>query len=201
MVRGYAYVSSPIKKQSKKQKRRVRRWESGGWGTSRNLPQKIQKRQPVTSNALTVVIDTIATVDTTGGYIAYPVYIYNTTGQAIEFDAQDSRLYMKTQALSTNGEWKDIEYLPGSWCGNSYHRVTLPNKQYWKVNTPCYAGDIKTRLRIELKYVDPTIKSDKWEDQKTITIYSNEYTGNINPAQLWRKPGYTPYGLMDPYMD
>ena len=27
---------------------------------------------------------------------------------------------------SENGAWRDIEHLPGSWCGNSYHQVTLP---------------------------------------------------------------------------
>ena len=35
----------------------------------------------------------------------------------------------------------------------------------------------------------------------SIVIYSNEFQGSINPAQFWRKRGYTPQGLMDPYLD
>lgn len=47
------------------------------------------------------------------------MYVVNNTTNKITFNAQDSRLYMKMQAKDSAGEWKDIEYLPSSWCGNS----------------------------------------------------------------------------------
>ncbi|MBL7973292.1 MAG: hypothetical protein JNJ85_00170 [Candidatus Kapabacteria bacterium] len=108
---------------------------------------------------------------------------------------------MKVQALNSKGEWKDIEYLPSSWCGNSYHTLTLNSKHYWTFLTPVYEGEFKTKLRIELKYIDPTDKSEKRRDKNEITVYSNEYEGSINPGQFWNKREYYPSGLMDPYND
>ena len=119
----------------------------------------------------------------------------------IDFNAQDSRLHMKVQALNSKGEWKDIEYLPRSWCGNSYHTLTLEPNNFWTFLTPIYEGDFKTKLRIELKHIDSEDKSEKSWKKKEITIYSNEYEGSINPGQFWRKQDYYPGGIMDPYND
>jgi hypothetical protein len=99
------------------------------------------------------------------------------------------------------GIWKDIEYLPSSWCGNSYHTLTLEKMNYWAFTTPKYEGEIKTKLRIELKYLDPKEKSGKRRNRKEMTIYSNEFEGSINPGQFWNKQPYYPNGIMDPYYD
>lgn len=156
------------------------------------------------------------------------VFVANTTDTTIRFEGQDNRLPIVVQALSPTGKWRDIEKLRESWCGNSYHIITLGAKKFWKFTTPEYEGDFKTKLRIKLTYIDPkdtiktlqeqfqsypsgtfstakitlvrdTINVSETPRRKEITIYSNEYPGSVNPAQFWRKERYTPNGIMDPY--
>lgn len=190
MNRGYFYAYS---KSNKK--------DLGGFGRSQNAAEKIKRGDTFPPKTLSVVVipelkDTIF-----GDYNGITVFITNTSKEDIDFSAQDSRLYMKVQALNSKGEWKDIEYLPSSWCGNSYHTLTLKSKYYWHFLTPVYEGDFTTKLRIELTYIDPNDKpKERWE-RKGITIYSNEYEGKINPGQFWRKRDYYPRGIMDPYND
>ena len=143
-----------------------------------------------------------------------PVFIANTSSDTMAFNAQDGRLYMKMQALDTEGNWRDIEYLPSSWCGNSYHTILLPGNHLWKVNAIKYGGSFKTKLRMELKCIDLSdttgdvheakqrrISRYRFRNKREITIYSNVFDGSINPGQFWRKREYFPNGIMDPYND
>lgn len=173
----------------------------GGWAESRNTPQKISRKDSFSANTLSVTVHPEIRDTTFSDFNRINVFIANTSKNKIDFNAQDSRLYMKVQALNSKGEWKDIEYLPSSWCGNSYHTLTLGPKHFWTFLTPVYEGDFKTKLRIALSYIDPTDKSKKRWEKKEITIYSNEYEGSINPGQFWRKQDYYPGGIMDPYND
>lgn len=136
-------------------------------------------------------------------YEAFTVLVINKSKKDISFNAQDNRLYMNVQAKTANGEWRDIEYLPSSWCGNSYHTLTLPQNKYWTFVTPDYEGAIPVLLRIRLTYRStlPDNKHERYVStrSKLVTIYSNEYRGSINPGQWWRKRDYYPSGLMDPY--
>jgi hypothetical protein len=132
-------------------------------------------------------------------YNGIKVYLINTTSNDIIFEAQNRRLNMVVQAKDTKGEWRDIEYLPNSWCGNSYHYLTLESNKYWHFTTPVYEGILKTKLRIRLEYIDTKdIKNSKWK-KKIITLFSNEYDGSVNPAQFWRKREYYPSNVMEPY--
>lgn len=172
----------------------------GGFGSSNNFPNKI-KSQKFPKNKISVIVnptklDTISEI-----YNGFNVYVVNNTTTNLNFSAQDSRLDMKVQAKNEDGQWRDIEYLPSSWCGNSYHTLSLKPKYYWTFTTPNYEGEIKTKLRVELKYTDPAEESEKEQNIKEITIYSNEYDGSINPGQFWNKRTYYPNGLMDPYND
>lgn len=190
MNRGYFYAYSKPNKR-----------DLGGFGSSSNMSKNISKSTNLKSNTLNVIVhpelmDTIYESNN-----AYTVYITNSTKKDITFNAQDSRLYMKVQALDSRGVWKDIEYLPSSWCGNSYHTLTLEPKKLWSFITPVYDGEFKTKLRIELKYIDPNDESKKRWEKKEITVYSNIYEGGINPGQFWNKRTYYPSGLMDPYND
>lgn len=190
MNRGYFYAySKPNKK------------DIGGFGSSENIPKKITSISNFTPKSLSVSVRTEIRDTVFDDCNGITVFIANTSNKKIDFSAQDSRLYMKVQALNSKGEWKDIEYLPSSWCGNSYHTLTLESKNFWTFLTPIYEGDFKTKLRIELKYIDPKYKSEKRRERKEITIYSNEYEGSINPGQFWRKQDYYPGGIMDPYND
>jgi hypothetical protein len=190
MNRGYFYAYSKPNKN-----------DIGGFGSSENIPQNITSTGNFTPNTLSVSVQTKIKDTIFGDCNGITVFIANTSKMKIDFNAQDSRLHMKVQALNSKGEWKDIEYLPSSWCGNSYHTLTLEPNNFWTFLTPIYEGEFKTKLRIELKHIDSEDKSEKSWEKNEITIYSNEYEGSINPGQFWRKQDYYPGGIMDPYND
>lgn len=187
MNRGYFYAAVPdhIKIES-----------LGGFGGSGNVSKSISNGIPVKhNNNFSVVIDTTARAKWKGQFAGYTVYVINASGDTVFFDAQDSRLYMVVQAQDRQGSWKDIEYLPGSWCGNSYHTLLLSPGDYWSFTMPKYTGDIKTKLRVRLEY-KTTLR-----EHLPKFIYSNAVTGSVNPGQFWRRPGYTPSSIMDPYFE
>lgn len=186
MYRGYFYAySTPANRKEE---------ESGGWAVSHNIPKPVNPND-FPGNALAITIQT-NTVDTFAGeFTGYRLYITNTTGDTIHFNAQDSRLYMNLQAQDKQGEWKDIEYLPSSWCGNSYHTLALEPNAGWRFTIPDYHGEIQTKIRAKLRYIDAQHpKEDK-------IVYSNTISGSINPGQFWNKRTYYPGGIMDPYND
>ena len=128
------------------------------------------------------------------------IFVANPTNDTINFNAQDRRLYMKMQALDKNGEWRYIEYLPSSWCGNSYHTTYLSPGRYWSFAAPVYQGSFETRLRVQLEVIVGNATHQMFEHNKnTRLVYSNEFTGSVNPGQFWRKEGYKPMGIRDPY--
>jgi len=185
MNRGYFYASSKYKKE-------LARY--GGWGQSDNQSKPISAGNKLEDKKLQILADERRTVNWQG-YRGIKLTVANTSTDTLYFSAQDSRLYMKVQAKDKNGIWRDIEYLPSSWCGNSYHTVFLAPRECWEFSTPIYHGEFKTKMRVELLY------KKEANQKKDDVIYSNEYTGYINPGQLWIKQEYTPRGIMDPYND
>ena len=181
------YVASPP----------LRRYASmGGWGSSGNLPHPAQP--PLRPGpALRVAVAAQATADGLApGISGHRVEVANPTADTVVFDAQDSRLYMAVQAQDTRGRWRDIEHIPSSFCGNSYHQVFLAPGQYWQLTVPAYTGEQPTRLRVRL-----TQRRTRTARQPTITVYSNSFAGSVNPAQFWRQQQYSPQGIMDPYLN
>jgi hypothetical protein len=167
---------------------------SGGWATSSNTPQKITE-QLFPGNQLAITIDTTRIDTFATAYYGYALFVSNTSADTVRFNAQDSRLYIKLQVQYGGSEWRDIEYLPSSWCGNSYHTLDLEPGAYWHFTIPNYQGETKAKIRAELKYIN------KQDPKKDKIIYSNEINGSVNPAQFWWKPRYTPDGIMDPYFE
>ena len=189
MNRGYFHAGSKPDKN-----------DLGGFWKSKNASHIISSKEKFQPGLLSMVVNPMK--DTfQNNYSGIKVYVANTTSSPIKFNASDSRLSMKVQALNAKGEWKDIEYLPGSSCGNSYHISSLEPEHFWSFATPKYTGDFKTKLRIALSYADPNDKSEKHWQRKELTIYSNEYEGSINPGQFWRKRDYYPTNIMDPYTE
>jgi len=171
------------------------KYDLGGFGVSMNIPKKIKNEKfPNKKLSLIVHVDSKDTIFS--NFNAYNVTLSNLTNKEINFSAQDSRLYMKVQAKDEDGIWKDIEYLPNSWCGNSYHTLTLERNNYWSFKTPIYSGGFKTKFRIELMI---TNRNENETEEKNIIVYSNEYEGSINPGQFWNRLEYYPNGIMDPY--
>lgn len=186
MNRGYFYAYSTPKNTEADY--------SGGWATSPNKPNFI-KGINFPSNSLSITIDTNKIDTFANRFFGFTLFISNTTIDTVKLNAQDSRLYLKLQAQNSKGEWKDIEYLPSSWCGNSYHKIELEPNAFWKFTIPKYYGEFQTRIRAELRYID----NDNLKTEKV--IYSNIINGNINPGQFWNKRTYYTNGLMDPYND
>jgi hypothetical protein len=181
---------------------------TGHPGESRHVePKEVTDENTFSKNSLSIVADPgDDDVDFFQVARGMRVYVANTTTDTVTFNAQDNRLYMKMQARDKDENWRDIEYLPSSWCGNSYHTVELAPQRYWTFVAPVYDGAIATKMRIALTYVDRSNMRDlsqarrrHYRDAPQLTIYSNEFTGIINPAQFWRRPEYTPSGIMDPY--
>lgn len=145
-------------------------------------------------NQLDIQVDTTQTIRFQRQYQGRAVYVYNTSADTLNIDTQDNQLYLTAQALNPKGEWQDIEYSPSSWCGNSYYSVRLNPNEYWQFEMPIYDGDYATTLRLAFSWEKKCSENPK-------TIYSNTFSGKINPGQFWQKQGYSPSNLMDPYTD
>ncbi|MFB6456253.1 WG repeat-containing protein [Chitinophaga sp. Hz27] len=152
------------------------------------MPAPIQPTQKFAPGKIQVIVNTDSVMGYNSSTLGYQVWLANTTDTLTTFHVQDGRLYMVVQAYQDN-EWTDIEYLPSSWCGNSYGTEELKPQKYWSLVCPQYTGAIKTNLRIRLSS----------GDEHGFTVYSNVFKGSINPGQLWRTTRYVSSNIMDPY--
>lgn len=178
MLRGNIYATSSI----------IDTTAIGGFGKSNNFQKKIDSNSHFQKKELILNIDTTQLITYEKKYNGYRFFIINNMDSAIWLDASDSRLYVIAEVFYKN-KWQAIEYIPNSWCGNSYHKVCLNKGEYWEFRVPKFHGKIKTKLRYRL-----TLKNDSF-------IYSNEIFTSINKKQLERKEGHRPNGIMDAYAD
>lgn len=157
----------------------------GGHSVSKNTPRRWSGPAPATPGVVVLVEPT--TRSEVVGRVGMRVVVLNATGRRVAFAAQDSMLDLVQEACEPGtGEWRPIEYLPRSWCGNSYHTVFLGPNECWEVAAPRYAGAVKTQLRFRLR-IDGEI------------VYSAPFEGSVNPGQFLTKQGHRPTNLMDPY--
>ena len=177
MLRGYCYASSSVKDKQ----------ALGGFGGSDNFAKKISKEAAKSSGEWYLLAQPTVVTDF-GSAKGMRLVLVNGTDETVSFDACDSRLSIIQEAKDESGEWKPIEYLPSSWCGNSYHQLMLASGEFWAFPAPRYEGSFKTKLRFRLDGED----GDK-------PIVSNEFDGKINPAQFSEQQPHNPSGLMDPY--
>jgi len=180
MLRGYFYAGSRI----------VDKNALGGFGPSENFPKSVDTIMNFPAGQVSLIA--LPDEETTfyKEFKGMKVIVANTTAEEKGFSASDSRLYIVQEALDTDGKWKPVEYLPSSWCGNSYHTVFLGPNEYWEFAAAKFHGRQKTRLRFRL---------DGSGDEGKTPIYSNEFDGSINPKQFTVQKPYTPAGIMDPY--
>lgn len=158
--------------------------ESNGWYVSENEPQKIDKKildkevfLQIDENEFTLVEDK---------FIANKLYLVNNSSKEICLPAQDSRLNLKMQAKNIFGSWSDIEYIPNSWCGNSYHEICIEHGELWEFPSLQFKGRHKTKFRYKLEYGENE-------------LISNEIEGYVNNGQFINKQKYFPIDLTDPY--
>lgn len=180
MLRGYFYAASSIKDTL----------APGGFGGSGNVPRAVTelKNTPFSKDVLSLHIDTNSQVNFAEKYQGYKMVIVNGSRETIGLPASDSRLSIIAE-VNMDGKWQPIEYLPSSWCGNSYHTVYLKNNEFWQFYVPAYNGKHKVQLRYKLSGKNNAV----W--------YSNAITAFINKKQLSDKQGHTANNIMDPYKD
>lgn len=143
----------------------------GGFGKEGNLPQKLNR--PLPKNAITLLALPNEAVTFGNSRRGFRVLLANTTTATAYFPAADSRLRILREAADATGAWKLVEYLPWSFCGNSFHQVLLPSGHYWSFSAPEYAGPFKTRMRFVML-----------PDRDGKPLYSNEFEGSIHPDQF-----------------
>lgn len=181
MQRGYFYAKST----------EIDTISVGGFGTSSNVAQDIVDIPISQKNAdkLFLKIDTAANYLFNGKFAGQSVFLVNDSDTTVRFDASDSRLPIIAEAIVGDSIWMPIEYLPSSWCGNSYHYLYLSSGKYWRFTVPVYGGKIKTKLRYKIML------------DKTSVLTSNEVTVYINEPQLYEKEMNNDNSLMNPYID
>lgn len=180
MARGYFFASSKIDH------------GLGGNGTFDNPPRANTAlvNVPGGRSGLYVAVLPDSVVPFEKAYDGVRVLVVNESLMPVPFQAQDSRLSIIHEAKDEHGDWKPIEFLPSSWCGNSYHTLTLPAGQHWEFAAPHYAGTFATTLRVKVV---------AGEHQHEQVLYSNEFAGRINPTQFTDQQPVTATNIMDPY--
>lgn len=175
MVRGYCLAGSRVDQQA-----------LGGFGKADNSPKKIESSELGKADAISLVAVPDEAAPFAKTYQGFRLLLLNRTKTEAPFAASDSRLSIVQEAQDANGKWLPVEYLPSSWCGNSYHKVFLPAGHYWEFTAPKYTGAVKTKLRFVLQ-------------GGKAPVYSNEFEGSINLQQFTVKQGHTPTNIMDSY--
>lgn len=183
-VRGYFFASSKADE------------GLGGHSIANNAPRPNGPSERGTGLYAQVILDEGKTLDS--GHDAIRVLIVNNSGAPAQFEASDARLYVVQEARLVDGTWAPIEYLPASWCGNSYHTLTLPTKTHWEFLAPRYGGSWATKLRVKV-----SLENTSREPAGLVpaVFYSNEFAGSIDPAQFTVEQGHAATGIMDPYVN
>ncbi len=182
MLRGYCYAHSSIEDTN----------AAGGFAPSGNRARRNRPNMNTGQDGPLLIVKSSGKTSFQRHYRGTSLFLINPSKTALEFSAQDSRLNIVQEALDSNGQWRFIEYLPRSWCGNSYHRVSLPAQHYWHFAAARYTGKLQTRLRFRLLIDD---------SDSTKSIYSNEFSGYVNPEQFTRIQPYYTGSLMNPVDD
>jgi hypothetical protein len=144
----------------------------GGFGPCSNYPKDLAGREWGAKGAVSIV----AFPDEPVAYfkhLGFALRVVNRTSEAVPFMACDSVLSIVREAQDADGMWREIESPPEAICGNSFHRVFLGPGQYWEFPARTYNGPTMTRLRFRL---DP--------GDRQPAIYSNEFDGQVTPAQF-----------------
>jgi len=184
MLRGYFFAASQIEDDA----------APGGFGGSDNLSSPYEPILYGEHLPLMLVAFPRNEVPFREEYQGMEVILVNTSGEVQAFNAADSRLPIVREALAPEGlegegEWQPIEYLPSSFCGNSYHRVFLEPRHQWSFSAPVYDGTVETQMRFALR-----LESGEM-------LYSNAFPGLVNPEQFSEKQGHQAASIMDPYLD
>jgi hypothetical protein len=146
----------------------------GGFEGSNNFPRELDRK--LTPDTLSLVALPEEALPFSPGVAGFRVILANTTSRVLAFEASDSVLNVLREALDADGDWKPIEHLPQSFCGNSFHRVYLQPGHQWTFVAPVYHGPFETKMRFVL-----------FRGQEP-PLYSNEFSGFIDLQQFVPPP-------------
>jgi hypothetical protein len=145
-------------------------------------------------NDLSVVVKSDESAIFNKKYIGYKIYLINNTKNDIKLNTLEGNIFLILQALDKNNEWKDLQNYSYFSIDRDYSEIKLHPKSYADFIAPHFKGEFKTKMRVKLTYQDDKYS---WNELK---IFSSEFEGWINPAQLWRSPyGKYNYLVDDPY--
>ncbi len=165
---------------------------AGGHWKSDNLPRLLGADDAPTVSAVALLVLPLEARDYHVGftiYAGYRVVLANGSQAAIEVVASDSRVPIVQEALDADGTWRAIEYLPESFCGNSYHTLVLQPGEYWDFVAPRYAGSVETMVRIRAELADGTM------------LTTTPMPASIDPRQFADEEGHRRTNIMDPYLN
>lgn len=139
----------------------------GGFAESDNLPQPNTAKTP----------NSLATVKQVNGVTT--VTIANKDNPNLWFRAADGNLLIWLEAKNGN-KWQPIQYHPWITCGNSYHRVNLPEGQNFEFHPKIAHGTLQTQIR--LAYLAGT------DAMGSEPSYSAPTNARIDPSQFLLDP-------------
>lgn len=143
--------------------------DASGFGKSGNLPRKVSSRS--SGRGLFLFAQPEVVTSFAGGP-GMRLTVVNQTHDLLAFAACDSYLAITQEAQDVDGNWKPLDKLPNSDCGNSYHRVFLSPNNFWAIAAPRYKGPIATKLRFTMQLADGS------------SLHSNEFDGSIHEGQF-----------------
>lgn len=139
----------------------------GGFAESSNLPRPNSAQTP----------NAVATVEQADGVTT--VTLANRDNPNLWFRAADGNLLMWLEAKNGT-KWQPIQYHLWITCGNSYHRVNLPEGQNFEFHPKIAPGTLQTQIRLAYCAGTGALGSE--------ASYSAPANARIDPSQFLLDP-------------
>ena len=110
----------------------------GGYGASTNFPKPLPKGEKLRGKKLYLEITGKEDAEFPGKFEGMEIRLVNGGAKTASISASDSRLSLVQEAKDADGEWKPVESLPRTFCGNSYHH---DGRAYVDELSPHYQGE------------------------------------------------------------
>jgi hypothetical protein len=135
-------------------------------------------------------------------FAGFKVRMTNISDADINLTAHDGSIDVVQQARDRDGNWRDLEYKPKYFCGNSYARWVFRAGTAWEFIAPRFTGRFTTELRFAFvdasaRYADPAVAAK----HPLGVMYSQTFIGSINDSQFtrrrhrrWHRGEVDPYG-------
>lgn len=135
-------------------------------------------------------------------FAGFKVRMTNISDADINLTAHDGSIDVVQQARDRDGNWRDLEYKPNYFCGNSYARWVFRAGTAWEFIAPRFTGRFTTELRFAFvdasaRYADPAVAAK----HPLGVMYSQTFIGSINDSQFtrrrhrrWHRGEVDPYG-------